>query len=433
MTGMTAWNLARGSAAGRAPAGGSRPRRGLDKAAWFWTLQCAGWIGFGVAMLAWGLEHWTAAEALVNKLILVAVGFALTLGCRWIYRRARARRRALPPMLLATLVGSLSFGGAALWIEAHYLLLSGFYAAANGLGVQVRPMAIQIGTLLYYGFVLLAWSLLYWGINAGLDLEEQRDRAGRAEALAHQARLRALRSQLEPHFLFNTLNAISTLVVEKRNSEAARMVARLSDFLRLTLETTDTPEVSVAEELEFVQRYLDIEQIRFGERLHVVVEASAEAMQASVPVLVLQPLVENAVKHGVLPREGGGRVAVTIGRDGELLRISVRDDGLGLAADPGARQGVGLTNTAARLAELYGESSRFWLAEVPGGGLEASLEIPFRVAVPRFDPAAAPGPPFDLVAAGERQFDPLAGGERRFDPAAAREPAAVAPARGARA
>jgi two-component system LytT family sensor kinase len=428
---MTAWNLTRRSAAGPAPGGGSRLWGGLDRAEWFWMLQCAGWLGFGAAMLAWGLEHWTIAEALVNKLILVAVGFALTLGCRWIYRRARARRRALPPILLATLVGCLSFGGAALWIEAHYLLLSGCYALAAGTGVQVRPVAIQIGALLYYGFVLLAWSLLYWGINAGLDLEAQRDRARRAEALAHQARLRALRSQLEPHFLFNTLNAISTLVAEKRSSEAARMIARLSDFLRLTLENADTPEVSVAEELEFVQRYLDIEQIRFGDRLRVVVEASAEAMQASVPALVLQPLVENAVKHGVLPRESGGTVTVAIRRDGELLRISVGDDGLGLAAEPMARQGIGLTNTAARLAELYGDSSRFWLAEVPGGGLEASLEIPFRAAVPRFDPGAAPGRSLDPVAAGEPAIEPAAAGEPRFAPLPAGEPTAVAPARGA--
>src|SRR5262249_18784247 len=156
------------------------------------------------------------------------------------------------------------------------------------------------GTLMYDGFVLLAWCLLYSAITNWMQLEDQRERAIRAEGMAQAARLQALQSQLEPHFLFNTLNAISTLVVDGRTADAARMITRLSDFLRLTLETTDTPEISLAEELEFARRYLDIEQVRFGSRLRVIIDAQPDAMGGMVPALVLQPLIENAVKHGVL-------------------------------------------------------------------------------------------------------------------------------------
>ena len=209
--------------------------------------------------------------------------------------------------------------------------------------------------------------------------------------MAHQARLRALQSQLEPHFLFNTLNAISTLVAEGHNSDAVRMIARVSDFLRLTLDANETPEISVTEELEFVRRYLEIEQVRFGDRLRVTIDAQPEAMPALVPALVLQPLVENAVKHGILPRERGGSVAVTIAMQDGTLRISVADDGPGLSQDSDLQRGVGLSNTAARLKELYGNQSRFSVVPSAAGGVTAVIELPFRTARPPLDAVAVPG------------------------------------------
>jgi two-component system, LytTR family, sensor kinase len=161
--------------------------------------------------------------------------------------------------------------------------------------------------------------------------------------------------------LFNTLNAISTLVVEGQNSNAARMITRLSDFLRLSLDAAETPEISVAEELQFVRRYLEIEQARFGDRLRVAIEAPADTLQGLVPALVLQPLVENAVKHGVLPQEQGGSVSVTIARNNGTLRMCVADNGPGLPDKAAVISAVGLSNTAARLTELYGEKSHFSL------------------------------------------------------------------------
>ena len=327
-------------------------------------------------MFTWGLDFMSPLDALVNKVLLVVTGLLLTLLFRVLFGRLRQTSRG-PITTILTLL-AISFAGAAVWREIHTLLFQGYYSARIAGSVSVRFVRIPLGTFLYDGFVLLAWSLLYFAINDWMELEQQRERAARAEAMAHAARLRALQAQLEPHFLFNTLNAISTLVVEGHNADASRMIARLSDFLRLTLETTDTPEIPVAEELEFVRRYLEIEQVRFGSRLQVTIHAQPEAMAAMVPALVLQPLVENAVKHGVLAHEQGGCVAVTAVQHNGTLRLCVADDGPGLPQDHAAIPGLGLSNTKTRLGELYGDTARFSLARSPAGGLAATIEIPIR-------------------------------------------------------
>jgi two-component system LytT family sensor kinase len=342
----------------------------------FWILQCGGWLAFGVAMFAWGLDYFNARDAFVNKLLLIVTGFLVTLVFRLAYQRIRAQ--APGPTTIAVLVFAVSFMGAAVWRETQTLLFQAYFSAETAGRISVQLVSIPLGTLLYDGFVLLAWSLLYFGLNDWLEIERQRERASKAEAMAQAARLRALQSQLEPHFLFNTLNAISTLVTEGHNTAAVRMIARLSDFLRLSLETSEIPEIPVAEELEFVRRYCEIEQIRFGERLRVAISASPETMPALVPALVLQPLVENAVKHGVLPRECGGSVAITIAKNNGILRMSVADDGPGLPGGMFPSHGVGLSNTAARLKELYGSESHLSLDRSAGGGVAATIEIPFR-------------------------------------------------------
>jgi hypothetical protein len=189
----------------------------------------------------------------------------------------------MSPLASALLVIAVSFAGAAVWRETHSIFLQLYYHFIRREMLTFWFRSIPLGTLLYDGFVLLAWSLLYYGINDWIELESQRLHIARAESSAHSARLRALQSQLEPHFLFNTLNAISTLVSEGKNADANRMIARLSDFLRLSLETADTPEISVAQELEFVRRYLEIEQIRFADRLQVKIDAQPEALSALRP------------------------------------------------------------------------------------------------------------------------------------------------------
>ena len=340
----------------------------------FWPLHTFGWIAFGAVMLVWGLDYWAPKEAVVNKLFLVVTGFALTLGFRWIYRRLLDR--SIP--VLGAVMLALSFLGALLWYEAEMMLFQVYLGWMRDLALLVRPVRISIGLWLYYGFVLFAWSLLYVGMKMWREAERQRERALRAEMHAHEARLRALRSQLEPHFLFNTLNAISTLVSEGENGTATAMISKLSDFLRLTLEHADQPEIPVAEELEFVKRYLEIEQVRFGSRLRSQITAAPDAMDALVPALVLQPLVENSVKHGILPREEGGELRVAISRNNGCLLIDVIDNGVGARNGITARHGIGLQNTADRLLELYGDASRFDYGEAAGGGFFARITIPYR-------------------------------------------------------
>lgn len=195
-----------------------------------------------------------------------------------------------------------------------------------------------------------------------------------------EARLSALRMQLNPHFLFNTLHAVSALIHD--NPEAAdRIVARLSELLRLSLDQSRPQEVPVREEMAFLDLYLEIEKTRFAERLNIEKHIDSSAEQALVPYLILQPLVENAIRHGIEPREEAGRLEIGARRNNGRLELRVTDNGAGLMSEHATapRKGIGLSNTRARLEHLYGEDFRFELGDAPGGGLEARIEIPFRV------------------------------------------------------
>jgi two-component system, LytTR family, sensor kinase len=194
-----------------------------------------------------------------------------------------------------------------------------------------------------------------------------------------QAQLRALKMQLHPHFLFNTLHSISSLVLEDP-PKANSMIARLGDFLRLTLENSDQQLVSLKEEAEFLRCYLEIEQVRFGDRLTVAFELEPQTLSAQVPHLILQPVVENAIRHAIAPRATRGHINVEAKRLNSSLRLEVRDNGPGIASNsdlPGT-EGVGLSNVRARLQQIYGSDFRFELINAGGEGLTVVMEIPFR-------------------------------------------------------
>src|SRR5438552_3309388 len=193
-----------------------------------------------------------------------------------------------------------------------------------------------------------------------------------------QAQLKALKMQLHPHFLFNTLHSISSLVLEDP-PKANSMIARLGDFLRLTLENSDQQLVSLQEETEFLRCYLEIEQVRFGDRLTVTFELDPQTLSAQVPHLILQPVVENAIQHAIAPRATRGHINIEAKRLNSLLRLEVSDNGPGIDSNANLpwKQGVGLTNVRTRLQQIYGPDFRFELMNTKGGGVTAFMEIPF--------------------------------------------------------
>lgn len=331
-------------------------------------------------MLGYELAWQGPRDAAVGDAVLVATGMSLTIVGRLIYRWQR-RRDASPIALIGSGV-AFAVAGSALWFLSQKLVIG----TLNGRGFSGwHPFLLWSGlnaeVFLYNIFILLTWTLLYYGINGWIKLELERRRADRAEASAQSARLQALQSQLEPHFLFNTLNGISSLVAEGRNESATAMIARLSDFLRLALTTAGTPEITLTNDLSFARQYLDIQQLRFGERLHFEFVVSPQALDALVPALLLQPLVENAVRHGILPRASGGRLIVSARTlDGKLM-LAVDDDGPGMqkSTSTSPSTGLGLSNTATRLAELYGSDAQIKIGRSELGGVGVAIHIPLRL------------------------------------------------------
>ena len=203
-------------------------------------------------------------------------------------------------------------------------------------------------------------------------------RTAQLSAQLAQAQLQALRMQLHPHFLFNTLNAISTLV-HKDPEIADRMIARLSDLLRLTLENIGVQEVQLAQELQFLERYLEIERMRFPDRLQVRMRIAPETLDAQAPYLILQPIVENAIRHGIAPRSTPGTVEIRADCKDDRLILQVRDDGPGISPDRVPKEGLGISSTRARLERLYGTGHQFELRNAAEGGLVVTLTMPFRL------------------------------------------------------
>ena len=238
-------------------------------------------------------------------------------------------------------------------------------------------------------FLYFDWEMMtYWAIIAvshAFDYyRESQDRAlttAQLQTRLAEARLQVLQRQLHPHFLFNTLHTISALM--HRDIDAAdSMLARLSDLLRITLDRVSTQLVPLKDELEFVQKYLEIERTRFGDRLQAAFSIHPDTLDASVPNFVLQPLVENALRHGIGPMVAGGRVEISTHQEGEWLRLIVQDDGYGVSPDrlDAFNTGVGLRNTRSRLEHLYPGNHTFEFQTAPGGGLAVTIVIPFIAA-----------------------------------------------------
>lgn len=262
----------------------------------------------------------------------------------------------------------------------HDLMLFSFLADSSR-GFSISRLLMSVYFMTDYG-VMIYWLILL--ISYAFDYQrryrEGEVRTTRLEAQLAQAQLQALKMQLHPHFLFNTLHSISALVHKNPNA-AERMIARLGDFLRLTLENAGAQEISLQQELEFLKCYLEIERIRFADRLTVQMDIEPQTLDARLPNLILQPIVENAIRHGIAPRTSPGRIEIEARRLNGTLQVQVTDNGRGLSdSSSGAivKEGVGLANTQARLKQLYGDNQRLDLANAASGGLTVILEIPFR-------------------------------------------------------
>jgi two-component system LytT family sensor kinase len=245
--------------------------------------------------------------------------------------------------------------------------ITDYYARHFGYGFYID---LIIASLIVIG----AHALLYYDDFRTSELQQSSLKAQLA-----QAQLRALKMQVHPHFLFNTLHSISSLVLEDP-PKANSMIARLGDFLRLTLDHADHQLVTLKEETEFLRCYLDIEQVRFGDRLSVVFDLEPQTLSALLPDLILQPVVENAIQHAIAPRATRGHINIQAKRLDSLLRVAIRDNGLGITsnANSPAKKCLGITNVRTRLQQIYGSDFRFELTNGENEGLTVIMEIPFQ-------------------------------------------------------
>jgi two-component system LytT family sensor kinase len=321
-------------------------------------------VSWGQAV-SWSLGDWYVWALVSLPIIRLARRFPLD-GTRW--------KRSIALHLLASACFSLLY----MVLRA---LLGQAQSRLGGLPVSFAEAFSPLLVKTFHFNLLIYWVVV--SVSHAFDYYQQaREREVRAAELEKnlaQARLLALQMQLNPHFLFNTLHAISSLM-HKDVGAADRMITRLSDLLRYALESTASQEVPLRRELNFLERYLEIEKTRFGSRLTVSVECAPDTLDALVPNLVLQPLVENAIRHGIEPKSKPGRIEIRSRRDQDSVRIEVRDNGAGLSGDGAIREGVGLSNTRARLKQLYGDAQSLNLESLPEGGLAVRVLLPLRVA-----------------------------------------------------
>ena len=361
------------------------PHPGLVLLAWTCSGLFFGMQGY-VNSFLFGVPENPRPIWLVLSLLDAWYWALLTFPVFWLALAFRFTRRGWPRALAVHTAGATV---AALGNVAFNLVARNLLVPANPL-----PFSSYFRGTFYTDF---QWYLLLVGAAYTVAYyRRMRDRevhAARLDESLAEARLEALKMQIQPHFLFNTLHTISELVHVDPDA-AERMIVRVGDLLRLTVDNAQTHEVTLAQEVEFLEAYLEIQRTRFHDRLQVQVSVDPAAAQARVPNLVLQPLVENAIRHGNASHGGLGRILVRCERRGARLWMAVHDNGPGPDPDPAAngRQGVGVRNTRARLEQMYGPAGRLEITHCPIGGTVAAVEIPFSPAAEPLpaDPASTP-------------------------------------------
>jgi signal transduction histidine kinase len=351
-----------------------------------WKFILMGWAVYGVYM---AIASYVISErlgrpiswllAMVNDFSYAALWILITPFVLWLARRYRFEKgRALSSFLLhlgaSVLLSFIQKG-------AHWSIVAAYNAAVHLQPFSWDPLYRNLLSFYDYGLQL------YWIVLAVTYAAEYYDRYRQKELMASQlqsqlaqAQLQALKTQLHPHFLFNTLHTIAGLVRNDEKQKAVKMISGLSELLRTTLDSTDLQEVPLRQELDTIRRYLDIQQVRFSDCLHTRIIADPATLDALVPNLVLQPLVENAVVHGITPQSPAEGCTITISslRQNGTLQLEIRDNGPGLPSTKA--DGIGLSNTRARLEQLYGEKHMFEVKDAEGGGVRATILLPWHTA-----------------------------------------------------
>ena len=343
----------------------------------FWRLQALGWGGALVFRGATVIANERPLDFLIVVLISAIAGFSISTVLSVIYSNL-INRSPLVTWTATTVV--------LLMAVAVSAFINAWTIDVYQGGSEASFLQLMLGVAYIDMTLLGAWSALYYAINFFLQVEQQADRLERLETQATSAQLAMLRYQLNPHFLFNTLNSISTLVLLGETKPANAMLTRLSSFLRHTLVSQPGGKVTVEQEVETLKLYLDIERMRFEERLQTEFNVDDQAARACIPSFLLQPLIENAIKYGVSAQEEGARISLSAQVIGNMLRLTVSDTGPGLqgaqrnaetlAATPSST-GVGLANIRNRLAQAYGENHRFDIETPADGGFTVIIELPF--------------------------------------------------------
>lgn len=338
----------------------------------FWQIQILGWGCFYLYELVESIHFFltkrvSIQEELVPISFMFLGSFALRPICRRLLRQSQSWI-AFELKAAAAAMGTSIPAGCAACFVLH-------------LTYPVMPWHAVVATVMWSFFILFMWCSLYFSIKQWQQSSDEKERLLRAESEVREARLLALRYQLNPHFLFNSLNAVSTLVVVGNASAATRMLAQIGDLLRTSLDSEVTAEVPLSQELALTEGYLAIEQTRLGERLQIDMVVPSETRDALVPSMLLQPLVENAVRYGVAPFREGGWITIKSALSADRLRIVIGNSGRrGQSKEKRNGNGIGLGNTADRLKTLYGTDCKFSLVWPEAGGCEVVLELPLRRA-----------------------------------------------------
>lgn len=349
----------------------------------FWILQIVGW--FGLSLISFlSLTLWynqQGAAYIAHTLLQSALGVCVSWPLRWVFHYFWYDTAIF--RISAAIAGVI--GCSLLWT---ILRMTTFMEMTGETGLWSDFGGWFFGSILIFA----CWVAFYHGVKyyqllqreheslliVAAENKEQQLRRAKAETIAHEAQLEMLRYQLNPHFLFNTLNAISALVKIKKTSMANSMIVQLSDFLRYSLDTDPVNRVSLEKELEALKLYLNIEKTRFGDRLEMKFDIEPPANNVLVPSLILQPLIENAVKYAIAPTETGGVISISARLDGQHLVVEIADTGPGIkdVTDELQSRGIGLRNTVDRLQEFYGDSYSFKLERAEPQGLKVYLRLP---------------------------------------------------------